>query len=73
MISVKIADSSPLSVTYAATVTAETHMLTSQFQPTNVCSTSAIAYRLIPDTRSVMTANATAFSTRVFSSNRSFR
>ena len=52
---------------------ADTHMLTSQFHPRNVCRTSAIAYRLIPDTSSVMTAKAIPLSTRVFSSKRSLR
>ncbi len=36
MISVKIADIRPLSVTYIATVRAEAHMLISQFQPRKV-------------------------------------
>ena len=72
-ISVKIAESKPLIVTYMATVAAEIHMLTSQFHPRNVWSTSAIAYRLMPETSSVITANAIPLSTRVFSSKRSFR
>ncbi len=73
MISVKMADIRPLRVTYAATVTAEAHMLASQFQPRKVWSTSAMAYRLIPDTRIVITPKAMPLSTRVFSSKRSLR
>ena len=52
---------------------AATAMLACRFQPSMVWKTTAIAYRLMPEARTVIAAKLRAFRARVFSSKRSFR
>ena len=56
-----------------STTTAETTMLAWMFQPSSSCSSAPIAYMLMPDENTVMTAKVMALKPRVFSSKRSFR
>jgi len=58
---------------YPSTMPPATRMLASKLHPSSRLSSFPIAYREIPDENTVMTANETAFTPRVFSSNRSFR
>jgi hypothetical protein len=51
-------------------MTAETTMLTSKLQPSSRLKSLPMAYIETPDEKMVMAANDTAFSVRVFSSNR---
>ena len=48
-------------------------MLAWMFQPSSSDSSAPIAYMLIPDENTVMTAKVSALKPRVFSSKRSFR
>jgi hypothetical protein len=64
---------SPPSSTYDKTMTAETMMLTSKLHPSSRLKSLPMAYIDTPDEKMVMAANDTAFSVRVFSSNRSRR
>ena len=43
------------------------------FQPSSSDSSAPIAYMLMPDEKTVITAKVSALKARVFSSNRSFR
>ena len=48
-------------------------MLAWMFQPSSSESSAPIAYMLIPDENTVITAKVSALNARVFSSNRSLR
>ena len=48
-------------------------MLTCRFHPRSSASSAPIAYMLMPDENTVITAKVNALKPRVFSSNRSFR
>jgi hypothetical protein len=54
-------------------MSAETIMLKLKSQPRRRLKSLPIAYIEMPDEKTVITANETAFSARVFSSKRSFR
>src|SRR5580692_3813981 len=71
--SLKIAERSPPSVTYTATVIDETQMLKLMSQPRTTFITSAMAYMLMPLISTVMNANEIAESARLASPKRNFK
>src|ERR1017187_7041447 len=71
--SLKMAERSPPSATYAATVMDETQILKLMSQPNTTRITRAIEYMLMPLMSTVMKANDTAESKRLFSPKRSLR
>src|SRR6201987_3053758 len=71
--SLKIAERSPPSVTYTATVIDETQMLKLMSQPRTTFITSAIAYMLMPLISTVMNAHEMAVRARVDSRRRTIK
>src|SRR5579871_3670614 len=71
--SLKIAERSPPSATYTATVSDETQMLKLIFQPSTTFITNAMEYMLMPLINTVMKAKEMAARVRLDSPNRNFR